>query len=154
MIILREWKRNNIAFIVSRKCCLQQNVLNPSPVKQRGTVLGNRAGSQELIQLGERIRQKRKDSHLTQETFAEKAGISVNTVSRIEGGQAAMSIEIFAKLVEILDADANELLGRNPEEMGNPAHRMFSRVKNLRPKEQKIVIQTMSALMDGIEGIR
>ena len=94
------------------------------------------------------------NSHLTQETFAEKAGISVNTVSRIEGGQAAMSIEIFAKLVEILDADANELLGRNPEEMGNPAHRMFSRVKNLRPKEQKIVIQTMSALMDGIEGIR
>lgn len=65
-----------------------------------------------------------------------------------------MSIEIFAKLVEILDADANELLGRNPEEMRNPAHRMFSRVKNLRPKEQKIVIQTMSALMDGIEGIR
>ena len=66
----------------------------------------------------------------------------------------AGQIEIFAKLVEILDADANELLGRNPEEMGNPAHRMFSRVKNLRPKEQKIVIQTMSALMDGIEGIR
>lgn len=57
--------------------------------------MGNRAGSQELIQLGERIRQKRKDSHLTQETFAEKAGISVNTVSRIEGGQAAMSIEIL-----------------------------------------------------------
>ena len=68
--------------------------------------MGNRAGSQELIQLGERIRQKRKDSHLTQETFAEKSGISVNTVSRIEGGQEAMSIEIFAKLVEILDADA------------------------------------------------
>ena len=60
-------------------------------------MLGNRAGSQRLIQLGERIRQKRKDSHLSQETFAEKAGISVNTVSRIEGGQAAMSVEIFRK---------------------------------------------------------
>ena len=79
--------------------------------------MGNRAGSQRLIQLGERIRQKRKDSHLSQETFAEKAGISVNTVSRIEGGQAAMSVEIFAKLVEVLDTDANELLGRKP--MGN-----------------------------------
>lgn len=119
-----------------------------------GTVLGNRAGSQELIQLGERIRQKRKDSHLSQETLAEKAGISVNTVSRIEGGQAAMSIEIFAKMVEVLDADANELLGRNPEGKKNPAHKMISRVLNLRPKEQKVVIQTMSALIDGIEGIR
>ena len=39
--------------------------------------MGNRAGSQRLIQLGERIRQKRKDSHLSQETFAEKADISV-----------------------------------------------------------------------------
>lgn len=117
-------------------------------------MLGNRAGSQELIQLGERIRQKRKDSHLSQETLAEKAGISVNTVSRIEGGQAAMSIEIFAKMVEVLDADANELLGRKPGVKKNPAHKMISRVLNLRPKEQNVVIQTMSALIDGIERIR
>lgn len=74
--------------------------------------MGNRAGSQGLVELGERIRQRRKDSHLSQETFAEKAGISVNTVSRIEGGQTAMSIEIFQRLVEVLDADANMLLGR------------------------------------------
>ena len=119
-----------------------------------GTVLGNRAGSQELIQLGERVRQKRKDCHLSQETLAEKAGISVNTVSRIEGGQAAMSIEIFAKLVEVLDADANELLGKNPEGDRSPAHKMVSRVLNLQPKEQKVVIQTISALIDGIEGIQ
>lgn len=53
--------------------------------------------SRELVEIGERIRQRRKDSHLSQEAFAEKAGISVNTVSRIEGGQAAMSVEIFSK---------------------------------------------------------
>lgn len=116
--------------------------------------MGNRAGSQELIRLGERIRQKRKDSHLSQETLAEITGISVNTVSRIEGGQAAMSIEIFAKLVEVLDADANELLGKKLEGERNPAHKMISRVLNLQPKEQKVVIQTMSALIDGIERIR
>ena len=115
---------------------------------------GDCVGSQELIQLGERVRQKRKDCHLSQETLAEKVGISVNTVSRIEGGQAAISIEIFVKLVEVLGADANELLGKNPEGDRNPAHKMVSRVLNLQPKEQKIVIQTISALMDGIEGIR
>lgn len=114
--------------------------------------MGNRAGSQRLIQLGERIRQKRKDSHLSQETFAEKAGISVNTVSRIEGGQAAMSVEIFAKLVEVLDADANELLGRTSAENPDLAERTMLRIRRLRPKEQEIVIQTMKALMDGIEG--
>ena len=115
--------------------------------------MGNRAGSQELIQLGERIRQKRKDSHLSQETFAEKAGISVNTVSRIEGGQAAMSVEIFAKLVEVLDTDADELLGRRVKaEENDPVETTAARIRRLKPKEQKIVLKTMKALMDGMEG--
>ena len=115
--------------------------------------MGNRAGSQKLIQLGERIRQKRKDSHLSQETFAEKAGISVNTVSRIEGGQAAMSVEIFAKLVEVLDTDADELLGRRAKEKENdPVETTAARIRRLKPKEQKIVLKTMKALMDGMEG--
>ena len=115
--------------------------------------MGNRAGSQRLIQLGERIRQKRKDSHLSQETFAEKAGISVNTVSRIEGGQAAMSGEIFAKLVEVLDTDADELLGRREKEKENdPVETAAARIRRLKPKEQKIVLKTMKALMDGMEG--
>ena len=115
--------------------------------------MGNRAGSQRLIQLGERIRQKRKDSHLSQETFAEKAGISVNTVSRIEGGQAAMSVEIFAKLVEVLDTGADELLWRRAKEKENdPVETTAARIRRLKPKEQKIVLKTMKALMDGMEG--
>ncbi len=97
---------------------------------------------------------KREKTVIYPRKLAEKVGISVNTVSRIEGGQAAISIEIFVKLVEVLGADANELLGKNPERDRNPAHKMVSRVLNLQPKEQKIVIQTISALMDGIEGIR
>lgn len=116
--------------------------------------MGNRAGSQRLIQLGERIRQKRKDSHLSQEAFAEKVGISVNTVSRIEGGQSAMSVEVFAKLVEILDADANELLGWSAGEKrkSDPVETAIVRLRQLKPKEQRIVTRTMNALMDGIEG--
>ena len=71
--------------------------------------MSNRAESQDLIELGNRIRDRRQELRLSQEKIAEKAGISVNTVSRIEGGQSAMSIEIFIKLVQILEVDANEL---------------------------------------------
>ena len=46
--------------------------------------MSNRAISTELIELGERIRKRRQEMKLAQESFAEKAGISVNTVSRIE----------------------------------------------------------------------
>ena len=51
--------------------------------------MSNRAISTELIELGERIRKRRQEMKLSQESFAEKAGISVNTVSRIEGGQTS-----------------------------------------------------------------
>lgn len=51
------------------------------------TALGRRAGPQKLVMLGERIRSRRTKLCLSQEALAEKAGISANTVSRIEGGQ-------------------------------------------------------------------
>ncbi len=48
---------------------------------------------------------------MSQEALAEQAGISINTMSRIEDGQTAMSVETFRKLVQILGVDANEALG-------------------------------------------
>ena len=71
--------------------------------------MSNRAISTELIELGERIRKRRQEMKLSQESFAEKAGISVNTVSRIEGGQTAMSVEIFRKMIEIYIDDIENI---------------------------------------------
>ena len=51
--------------------------------------MGKYAESGNLIELGNRLRNRRTELHLSQETVAEKAEISTNTVSRIEGGQTA-----------------------------------------------------------------
>lgn len=117
--------------------------------------MGNLAGSQELIELGNRIRDRRREIHLSQEKVAEKAGISTNTISRIEGGQSAMSIEIFMKLVEILGVDANQLLGRAvlPEEDGQ-CREMFCRIRNLKQRDRAIVMKTVKALVEGLRQCR
>lgn len=113
--------------------------------------MGNRAVSQGLIELGERIRKRRREVHLSQEAFAEKVGISVNTVSRVEGGQTAMSIEIFKKMVKILEVDADDLLGKCPKEKEkNKYDTLVRRIQQLKENEQKIVMQTMEVLIDGI----
>ena len=113
--------------------------------------MGNRAVSQGLIELGERIRKRRREVHLSQEAFAEKVGISVNTVSRVEGGQTAMSIEIFKKMVEILEVDADDLLGKcSKEKEKNKYDTLVRRIQQLKENEQKIVLQTMEVLIDGI----
>lgn len=115
-------------------------------------MLGNRAGSQNLIDLGNRIRIRRQEVRLSQEALAEKAGISPNTISRIEGGQTAMSVEIFRKLVRILDVDANTLLDESGGMYGrnHTLSEMCQRVRRLNEAEQKIVLQTMEALMDAM----
>ena len=114
-------------------------------------MLGNRAGSQNLIDLGNRIRTRRQEASMSQEALAEKVGISPNTISRIEGGQTAMSVEIFRKLVRILDVDANTLLGESGGMYVNHSlSEMFQRVGRLNEMEQKIVLQTMEALMNAL----
>lgn len=112
--------------------------------------MSNRAISTELIELGERIRKRRQEMKLSQESFAEKAGISVNTVSRIEGGQTAMSVEIFRKMIEILETDANILLGKEEgdTERQESVQEVLYQIQKLEWKEQKIIMQTIDSLID------
>ena len=114
--------------------------------------MGSRAISQGLIETGERIRKRRQELCLSQEEFAEKAGVSVNTVIRVEGGQSATSIEVFEKMVEALKTDANTLLGKTsavPAEE-KQLYIMACRIRNLDKKEREIVMRTTNFLIDEI----
>ena len=118
--------------------------------------MSNRAISTELIELGERIRKRRQEMKLSQESFAEKAGISVNTVSRIEGGQTAMSVEIFRKMIEILETDANILLGKEEgdTERQESVQEVLYQIQKLEWKEQKIIMQPKDSLIDSFNEYR
>ena len=118
--------------------------------------MSNRAISTELIELGERIRKRRQEMKLSQESFAEKAGISVNTVSRIEGGQTAMSVEIFRKMIEILETDANILLGKEEgdTERQESVQEVLYQIQKLEWKEQKFILQTIDSLIDSFNEYR
>ena len=113
-------------------------------------MVGRRAESQELLLLGERIRSQRIKLCLSQEALAEKAGISANTVSRIEGGQMSMGIVTFIKLVQAMGADANDLLGIVPELEKRQYQDIFYRISHLRAADQKIVLRTVETLVDSL----
>ncbi len=115
--------------------------------------MGNRAVSQELIMLGNRIREYRKEREFSQEILAEKSGVSTNTISRIEGGQMAMSVGILQKIVKALGVDANTLLGVSTEvnETEIWVSAFSSRVQELKENEQEILKHTMNALIESME---
>lgn len=118
--------------------------------------MGNRVESQDLIKLGNRIRDRRQEIKMSQEKVAEQAGISTNTVSRIEGGQSAMSIDIFIRIVQVLGVDANELLGVDSPVEGESGQyrKIFCRIRHLKQCEQAVVLQTMETLVDGLRQCR
>lgn len=115
--------------------------------------MGNRAVSQELIMLGNCIREYRKERGFSQEILAEKSGVSTNTISRIEGGQMAMSVGILQKIVKALGVDANTLLGVSTEvnETEIWVSAFSSRVQELKENEQEILKHTMNALIESME---
>ena len=115
--------------------------------------MGNRTVSQELIMLGNRIREYRKERGFSQEILAEKSGVSTNTISRIEGGQMAMSVGILQKIVKALGVDANTLLGVSTEvnETEIWVSAFSSRVQELKENEQEILKHTMNALIESME---
>lgn len=89
---------------------------------------------------------------MSQEVVAKKAGISANTVSRIEGGQTAMSIEIFVKLAEILETDADALISGilAVSEGDSWCRDILCRMNGLKRCEQEVVIQTVNTLVQGL----
>lgn len=118
--------------------------------------MGNRAMSQDLIILGNHIRDRRKEMRLSQETLAERAEISPNTVSRIECGQSAMSVETFMRIVQILGMDMSELLGVpdfSMEEDGK-LQAMLYQIRHLRHNEREIVLSTMETLVNNMRKYR
>jgi y4mF family transcriptional regulator len=54
------------------------------------------------VQLGETIKRRRKELGITQPHLAELAGISTNTLYKLERGQSNPSLEVLNKLVEVL----------------------------------------------------
>lgn len=52
--------------------------------------------------IGEQIRLRRKELMITQPNLADIAGVSVNTLYKIERGQANPTVEVLGKILDVL----------------------------------------------------
>lgn len=113
--------------------------------------MGSRVISQGLIEIGKRIRKRRQELCWSQEKLAEMADISLNTVSRIEGGQSDMSIEVFRRLAQALGMSASELLGDMEYTEGDgQVQRALYRMQHLEGGDREVVLRTLDTLIDAL----
>ena len=87
--------------------------------------------------MGDRIREARKNLHLTQEQLAEKLDVSLEYVSQLERGLKMPSMQLFINLIEILDVSADHLLQDTVSarrSYGDP--QIERKLKTLTPKQR------------------
>lgn len=95
--------------------------------------------------LGSRIRSARKEKGFTQELLAEKADISLAYMGEIERGVKYPSMNVFIKLVEVLDVSADYLM-RDKLETGkvHVFNDITRKMEHLKPKQ----VNAISELID------
>ena len=63
----------------------------------------------DLLEVGEKIRLRRKALNLTQKDLAEMAGMDDKHISRLEMGQSNMKLDTFFSLALLLDVTPNDI---------------------------------------------
>ncbi|MBQ8414493.1 MAG: helix-turn-helix transcriptional regulator [Clostridia bacterium] len=92
------------------------------------------------LMIGDRIKAARKKLNLTQEALAERVDVTLYYMGEIERGVKTPSLDLFIRLVEVLDVSADYLL-RDTVSTGNVYgdKRMARKLENLTPRQRAAV---------------
>ena len=92
------------------------------------------------LTMGDRIKAARKKIGLTQEALAEKVDVTAFYMGEIERGVKTPSLDLFIRLVEVLDVSSDYLL-RDTVSTGNVYgdKRMARKLENLTPRQRAAV---------------
>ena len=100
-------------------------------------------------QLGKRIQELRKLRGYSQEKFAEKIDIAINTMSNIERGNAFMTSSTLEKIIKTLKITPAELFTFTKEERKTDVYKyIISKVEFLKSDSEKLRI--LKKLIDAI----
>ena len=98
------------------------------------------------LELGQRIREIRKQNGRTQMQFSEDIFITPNFLSEIENGKKGLSCETLYNICETQKISADYLLfGNNGDETSGP-DLIIETASRMDPKELSIVIDYLNAL--------
>lgn len=110
-------------------------------------------------QLGKRIKQIRKAAKLTQERLAEKTGLSVEYISRLERGMSQPSFKTFEALAKALNVNAKDFFDfkgpvlfrdvkKEAKQKKEYIDAISSELKELQVRELTVVYNVLKGLKD------
>lgn len=97
--------------------------------------------------LAERIRTARREKGYSQSKLAELAGVSTNTIGKLEISYTTVSLKTILKIANVLDVDINYFVSDKPPN-NKEATDLFieSLLRDFEEKDKQLVIQIISAI--------
>ena len=103
--------------------------------------------SEEVIEIGKRIRDIRTNKKMSQADLADKANISLSQVSDIETGKSSMRLTTFLGIVEALQVSADVLLRTDIPEVNNIYKSEFAEVlEDCTPTEIESILKIVKGV--------
>lgn len=99
-----------------------------------------------LRNIGQRISERRKELHMTQEKLAEQMDVSIQMISNLELGKKAIRPENLVKVCRVLDISADYILTgiRSDHEIME----LTEKITRLPEKRQKIIVALVDNLLE------
>ncbi len=101
---------------------------------------------QQLIEIGQRLRSRRKELELTREEFAELADISVGFYGQIEVGTSQMSIDTLIKISKSMHLSMEYILF-GTEYPDSKADAVLEMLKHCTPNELKLAKKVLKLFL-------
>jgi len=96
--------------------------------------------------VGKRLAEHRKRAGLSQAQLGEKLGLEKESVSRIESGKVAPSLQRLAMFCDVLDLSFEELLTAVSPHPLDEANTLIRSLEDLSPRQRDIVLRTAHSL--------
>ena len=99
-----------------------------------------------LRNIGQRISERRKELHLTQEKLAEQMDVSIQMISNLELGKKAIRPENLVKVCNVLEVSADYILTgmRSDHEIME----LTEKIARLPEERQKIIVALVDNLLE------
>lgn len=90
--------------------------------------------------VGSRIRELRKERHLTQTELSEKIGIAQSDLSRMEQGEYKVGLDALFKILQVFDLKMGEFFGETEGPEAAEARQLLSQFQELSSGAQREVL--------------
>ena len=107
----------------------------------------------DLVETGERIRERRVLLGISQETLAEAVGVTRNSISRYENGQTEMKLDVMYKICDFLKitpSDISPSRFREVSEVDEEINEIAVMYKQLDKENRHIAFKTIKTLLESM----